>query len=155
MQTIKVSLKAFSLLVLILSVMSCVDPMGSTTRQSIQSEAEVRMVDRMAQAYEHEATQKTVRTGIVMAVLPWLALIIVGGTVAGIVVWWQGRIWHTRVQAEVSRAPKALPVARPESSEIAHYRSLAQREGYDIEVVGRTIYLLKNGQRVGQKMLEG
>jgi hypothetical protein len=133
------------------------DPAGMTTRQQIRSSAAIEVARQQAEAekahaaaLEHAATQQTIQTGIVWAVLPWVVLIIVGGAVAAIVVWWQGKIWHTRtLMVGRPRQPAALP-----GPSLADLKALAARNGYHIEVDGQTAYLVDaRGHVVGQRQL--
>lgn len=150
------------------------DPGGMTTRQTIRSqsdsaiaqeqaraaiavaEAEARgavaVAEQQADAQKAVALQETVRTGIVAAVVPWVVLIVVGGVVVGIVVWWQGKIWYKRTEM-IGPAP-ALPMARPVRPGLAELRRLAAAQGYELEIDGDVAYLVDNaGRRVARRLL--
>jgi hypothetical protein len=131
------------------------DPAGMTTRTEIRARAYTEAARLEADARKYEASQQTIRTGITAAILPWVALIIMGGIVAAIVVWWQGKIWHTRTLIGHHPPPPVQPqnlAAQPPS--LPDLMLLAQRQGYQIEIDGPTAYLVDNtGRRVGQRML--
>lgn len=137
------------------------DPAGMTTRQHIRSGAAIEVARQQAEAekahaaaLEHVATQETIQTGIIWAVLPWLALIIVGGIVAAIVVWWQGQIWHTRTLMVGRRGAHWAQTPTLPGPSLADLKALAERNGYRIEVDGRMAYLLDaRGHVVGQRQL--
>jgi hypothetical protein len=147
-------LLAFTMLLLV----GCLrDPGGMTTRQQIRSSAAIEVARQQAEAekahaaaLEHAATQQTIQAGIMWAVLPWIVLIIMGGAVAGITVWWQGKIWHTRtLMVGHTRPPTALP-----GPGLAELKALAARNGYHIELDGHVLYLMDDrGHVVGQRQL--
>lgn len=142
-------MKALALIFALLFLVACADPLGMTERQRVRSNAYVEAARVQAEAQKTVAAQETVRTGLVVAVLPWLAIIIVGGAVVGVVVWWQGRIHLARVE----RAPASMP-ALPPSSQMVELRQLAARQGYGLEIEGSIAYLIDaGGQRVGRRQL--
>lgn len=121
-----------------------------TTRTEIRARAYTEAARLEADARKYEASQETIRTGITAATIPWVALIIMGGMVAAIVVWWQGKIWHTRTL--IGYHPPPPKITQPPS--LPDLMLLAQRQGYRIEIRGRTAYLVdRTGRRVGQRML--
>ncbi|RIK38008.1 MAG: hypothetical protein DCC55_22475 [Chloroflexi bacterium] len=124
-----------------------------TTRTEIRARAYTEAARLEADARRYEASQETIRAGIMAATIPWIALIIMGGIVAAIVVWWQGKIWHTRTTMLLAQQPRPqLP--RPRQPGLADLMLLAQQQGYQIEIEDQTAYLLDaSGRRVGQRSL--
>jgi hypothetical protein len=129
------------------------DPAGMTTREQLRSHAQIEAARLQAQAAQHAATQETIRTGIVAAAIPWVALIIMAGIVIAIIAYWQGRIWHTRTGCELRVASYHPSPLAPRNS-LPDLMLLAQRQGYQVEIDGPTAYLLDAaGRRIGQRSL--
>lgn len=127
------------------------NPLGMTDRQSIRSQAQVDIARAQADATKAVAQQETIRTTI-LAGMAIPALLIVGAVIlAGLVINWQGRIWMART---TQTPPVSLP--QREHPQVAELRRLATGQGYQIEIVGQTVYLVDaSGQRVGRKLLTG
>jgi hypothetical protein len=121
-----------------------------TTRTEIRARAYTEAARLEADARRYEASQETIRAGIMATMIPWVALIVMGGIVVAIVVWWQGKIFHTRT---LISHHQYLPKT-PQIPGLADIILLAQRQGYRVEIEDHTAYLVDpTGRRVGQRML--
>lgn len=168
-------LTLLSLVLVLLMLAGCqvvaVDPLGATTREGIradalvraaelEAEAQRRIAEAQADAQKHAAMQETVRTGIVAAMVPWALLIVGVVVVVCIIVNWQGRIHYARAGLEQRPSlglptPAAKPQPRPagQALSLPELKALAESHGYDVEIEGRVVYLLVDGQRVGRRLL--
>lgn len=146
-----ISTKITSLIFLAFLLAGCLDnPTGMTTRTEIRAQAHIEAARLEADAAKHAANQATIRTSLVVAILPWLALIVMGGIVAAIVVWWQGRIAHTQTLLA------GQPLQPPRSPRLADLKRMAHRQGYQIEIENQVAYLVDcNGRQIGQRALPG
>lgn len=138
---------------LVIGLTGCADPFEATTRSQIKAQSDLAIAQAHAEAQKQIAIQETARTGMVVAIVPWALLIIGGIVLAAIVLNWQGRIAHTRVQ-QAGGAPALR--SPPDPPRIANLRQLAAKQGYEIKIVGNTAYLIDGaGRRVGQRQLTG
>ena len=123
------------------------DPMGATTRERIRSDGAVRVAEAEAHAraevarYKAEAEIATTRTWA--TILPTALLIIVGGLLAGIVLYFQGRAYLMRIDA----LTPAGGLSRHRRRQLEAY---AQETGCILEVVDDSYYLLdkQSGKRI-------
>jgi hypothetical protein len=148
-------MKKYLLLGLALFIlMGCTDPMGMTTRQTSRSSSKVEEARLLAnaqietarletEATKYVATQETIKTGVIMAVTPWLLLIIGATIICALVVNWQGRIWYERTKYLTDSPRPTLPI-----SDLA---KLANSRGWEIVTRKNEIVLLdQTGKIVGR-----
>ncbi len=144
----------WGLLMIVLS--GCADPLGATTRSRIHTGAALEMARLEAETARYSATQETVRTGLVVAVVPWALLILVGGVIGALVVNWQGRIWFARTQAMLAAPQRSTPVRSVGAPTLAQLQRAAQRQGMSVVVQDGQAWLLdKQGHVRGRRWLTG
>ena len=112
---------------------------------SQQAQAQMHAADRQAEAAMHAADAATQRTAIVAGVLPVALLIIIGGGVLLMVVWYRGRAHVLRTQAMLTGGqPALLPQPPPQ------VLALAQERGARPALVDGQWHLLVDGQVVAR-----
>ena len=117
----------------------------ATTRADIAAQAQMHAADRQAEAAMHAADAATQRTAIVAGVLPVALLIIIGGGVLLMVVWYRGRAHVLRTQAMLTGGqPALLPQPPPQ------VLALAQERGARPALVDGQWHLMMDGQVVAR-----
>ncbi len=108
----RATLLALALVLVLLASCTIADPFGMTQREQIRSDTAITVADIEAQAaikqtaLETEASQENAK--VWASVLPSLALILVGGVIIGMVVYFRGRA-HLMEVACLYPAPSTLP----------------------------------------------
>jgi hypothetical protein len=137
-------------LLLMIVLSGCIDPLGATTRSRIRTQAALEVARFEAETARYSARQETVRTGLVVAVVPWILLIVAGGVIGALVVNWQGRIWYARTQAMLASSQRSTPTPRRPAvpPTLAQLRRAAQQQGMQVIVQGNQAWLLDQQGRV-------
>jgi len=107
----------------------------------IQAQAQMHAADQAAVASMEESRQATQRTALWTQVAPIVALIIVVGVGAWIVLWWRGRLYLAQVEAP---RPPAQLVPPPEVVQLADAR------GGRPVLVGSVWHVERNGQLIAR-----
>jgi len=124
------------------------DPFGATTREQVRSQAAVSIAQIEAQsaveqtAIEADAAKSTAR--IWAQVLPLVAIIIVGGLLIGVILYFQGKAYLMRVS---HAAPPSPPFC---NDQVAALQAYAARTNQTLERHGANYLLIDEttGKRV-------
>lgn len=147
----------YLLLILAVSLVGCIDPMGRTTREHIRADSAIAIAEAderariaVAAAESHAIIAKH---SIWADVLP-TALVIIGAIVIG-ALWlnWRGR--YALKALEIAPQPHRA-ATQPAPLTLGQLNRLAQRQGYTLEIADNTAFLVDSqGERRYQKVLEG
>lgn len=96
--------KCIVLISLIWLLVGCIgDPVGITERTQIRANATVAVAqaerDAAIGVAEAEASKSQAWALVIIPAL----LIVIGGAIVGVIVWWQGRIYYARVTRQVTQ----------------------------------------------------
>jgi hypothetical protein len=133
------------------------NPMGSTTRERLRTDAQVEIAKAQERAAigvaEAQAGAVVAKHSMWADVLPTALVIIVGGVLGALYINWAGRHAMARLQS----APQ--PTGTPRAAQLptlGQLHRLAERQGYTLEIEGNTAYLVDSqGKRYRQKALMG
>ena len=147
MGRVMVGILAVALSVLLIASCQGNDPLGATTREQVRSQAAVTIADIEARAaveqtaLETEAAKSTARTWA--QTLPTVALIVVGGVLVGMILYFR---WRTHLMRVSMVAPEPLPYY---DDQVMALRSYAERTNQVLERHGTTYVLVDpTGKRV-------
>lgn len=116
------------------------DPLGATTREQVRSEGAIRVAELESNAQMESARYaKESRIAVTQAwtqTLPTLLLIIVAGTLVGIILYFQGKAYL--IQIERSTGQPNSPLASVVAQKLSTY---TQQSGKQLDVVDGIYYL--------------
>ena len=131
----------YLIVTLLLSNCNAQDPLGMTTREQVRAEGVVRVAELEANAQiesaRHQKESSIATTEAWTQTLPALLLILVGGVLVGIILYFQGKAYLIQVE-QSSFQPNPLSTSTLQQKLSAY----TQHTGQQLEIVDGIYYLI-------------